>query len=68
MALLCNINSDPKKGKLAIPADFNPYTQAESKKHKRSNVIEVNDADSRALFKAVVTGQRSITEAVTMRV
>lgn len=25
MALLVNINRDPKKGKTAKPADFNPY-------------------------------------------
>jgi len=58
MALLCNINSDPKKGKTFYPIDFNPYMQKESKKVKRSNVIEVNDEQSRELFKSVFTGSR----------
>jgi hypothetical protein len=57
MALLCNINADPKKGKTFCPADFNPYTQEEVKKKRRSNLIEVNDEDSRALFKAAFVGQ-----------
>jgi hypothetical protein len=54
MALLCNINRDPKKSKTAIPADFNPYTQKEI---KRTNVIEVTDDKSKALFKKAFTGK-----------
>ena len=55
MSLLCNINRDPKKGKAAIPADFNPYTQKETK--NRTNVIEVKDDKSKALFKKAFTGK-----------
>jgi hypothetical protein len=55
MALLCNINSDPKKGKTFHPADFNPYF---SKKRKRQNAIEVKDAESRRLFKEAFEGRR----------
>jgi len=55
MALLCNINSDPKKGKTFCPADFNPYF---SKKRKRQNAIEVKDAESRRLFKEAFEGRR----------
>ena len=54
MALLCNINSDPKKGKTFSPADFNPYF---TKKRKRSNVIEVKDQESRKLFKEAFEGK-----------
>jgi len=61
MALLCNINSDPKKSKTYHPADFNPYY---AKKRKRANAIEVKDAESKAFFKAVFTGQKSVNEAV----
>jgi len=56
MALLCNINSDPKKGKTFRPADFNPYL---AKRQKRSNVIEVNDDESRRLFKEAFVGKRA---------
>lgn len=58
MALLCNINKDPKRGKMFYPTDFNPYF---AKKQKRPNVIEVKDEESRALFKAVFTGQKTVT-------
>lgn len=30
MALLVNINSDPKKGRTAKPSEFNPYEQAKA--------------------------------------
>ena len=55
MALLCNINSDPKKGKTFCPADFNPYF---SKKQKHQNAIEVKDAESRKSFKEAFEGRR----------
>ncbi len=54
MALLCNINRDPKKGKTVYPAEFNPYF---NKKCKRSNVIEVKDEESRKLFKEAFVGR-----------
>jgi hypothetical protein len=54
MALLCNINSDPKRGKTFHPADFNPYF---TKKQKQSNVIEVKDEESRRLFKEAFMGR-----------
>ena len=54
MALLCNINSDPKKGKTFCPADFNPYV---AKKQKRQNAIEVKDQESRRLFKEAFVGK-----------
>lgn len=57
MSLLCNINRDPKRGKVSIPADFNPYAQNEVKHKRREDVIEVKDEESKALFKAAVTGQ-----------
>jgi hypothetical protein len=53
MALLCNINKDPKKGKTFYPADFNPYF---TKKRKCQNVIEVKDEESRKLFKEAFVG------------
>jgi hypothetical protein len=58
MALLCNINRDPKHSSVAFPSEFNPYTAKES---KRKNVVEVKDAESRDLFKAVFTGQKPIS-------
>lgn len=54
MALLCNINRDPKKAKTFKPADFNPYLQTNSNKE---NVIEVKDDKSKALFKKAFTGK-----------
>ncbi|MGH2271922.1 hypothetical protein ACQ9LF_08990 [Anaerohalosphaeraceae bacterium U12dextr] len=57
MSLLCNINRDPKRGKVSIPTDFNPYAQNETKTKRREDVIEVKDDQSKALFKAAVTGQ-----------
>jgi len=58
MALLANINRDPKRAKTYVAADFNPYLATVKK--KRPNVIEVNDAQSKALFKAVFTGQKPV--------
>jgi len=55
MALLCNINSDPKKGKTFCSADFNPYMK--NTKNKPANVIEVKDEESRRLFKEVFVGR-----------
>ncbi|MEN6385314.1 MAG: hypothetical protein ABFD79_08945 [Phycisphaerales bacterium] len=55
MALLCNINSDPKKARTFYPTDFNPYY---AKKRKRANAIEVKDAESRRLFKEAFEGRR----------
>ncbi len=56
MALLCNINSDPKKGKTFYPADFNPYMK--NAKNKPANVIEVKDEESRKLFKEAFVGKK----------
>jgi hypothetical protein len=54
MALMANCNLDPKKGRTVSPADYNPYLQGQRKRQTR--VIEVNDAESRALFKTAVMG------------
>jgi hypothetical protein len=54
MALLCNINKDPKRGKTVYPAEFNPYIAADKK--QRRNVIEVKDEESRRLFKEAFVG------------
>ncbi len=56
MALMVNSNLDPKKGKPVAPAEFNPYLQKEAQKQRREKAIEVKDAESRALFKAAMTG------------
>jgi len=55
MALVCNINRDPKKTKAFSPADFNPYLQKQAAKQ---NVIEVKDSQSKALFKEAFVGRR----------
>jgi len=55
MALLCNINRDPKRTKSFSPADFNPYMQ---KQAARQNVIEVKDSQSKALFKEAFEGRK----------
>lgn len=50
MALLVNINSDPKKGRTAKPADFNPYEQsgaAAEKPIRRASILSLKGGFSK---------------------
>ena len=47
LALIANVNRDPKKGRVFKPADFDPYAQAK----RKSEAIQVTSmADLRGAF------------------
>jgi len=54
MALLANINRDPKKGRAFRPADFNPYESA----GRRQAGIRLTKANIRLLKQVFVEGRK----------
>lgn len=47
MAMICNVNRDPKKGKASKPADFNPYIE----KNEKDDRIELDGPGMKGLKK-----------------
>ena len=43
LAMLANVNRDPRKGRSAKPADFNPHTQPKATALPRVKLSEVKD-------------------------
>ncbi len=54
LAMIANVNRDPKKGRALKPDDFNPYAD-----ERRSNAIPVSDAkDAARVLRAAFGGRR----------
>ena len=60
LALIANVNRDPKKTRAFKPSDFDPY----SAKDKRDGAIEVKDMDvlKNAFLRGTVSAQIGNTE------
>ncbi len=50
LAMLVNVNSDPKKGSPAKPSDFDPYEQADREGEEGGEVIRVKVSSLKGMF------------------